>query len=217
VRTRNARRCARGLGLALVLAVLGAGSAAADSIAYFNGPGGIGFANSGGVIPALDVRSQLSIPGLVFKQKIKKVKFKDGVYTVRVKLKVKNQTGSTLDDLVLLITALAQPTFVAPDTPILLDLGGKKITDLTIAQLQGSPERFFAAFDVGRLRNKKKFKAQIEYQVIGDLQTGRASTLQYTIGTAPVPVPEPGTALLLGGGLVLLAAGRRSLLETAHR
>jgi len=218
VRTRNGRRCARTLGLALALGVLGAGGAAADSIPYFDGPGGVGFANGAGLLPGLDVGTQVTIPGLAIKQKIKKVKFKDGVYTVRVKLQVRNRTGSTLEDLVLLITALAQPGFVAPDTPILLDLGGRKITDLTIAEMQalpgGTPDRFFAALDVGTLRNKKKFKAQIEYQVLGDLSTGRASTLQYTVGTAPSIVPEPGTALLLGGGLLILAARRRALLET---
>ena len=216
MRARNRQRCVRALGPALVLALL-AGGAGADSLLYFNGPGRNGFDNRIGVAPQLDVRSQLTLPGLEFKQKIKKVKFKDGVYTVRVKLKVKNRTGSSLEDLVLLITALAQPAFVAPDTPILLDLGGGKITDLDIAQLRGSPERFFAALDVGRLRNKKKFKAQIEYQVLGDLETGRAPTLQYTIGTAPTVIPEPGSALLLGAGLLLLGAGRRRPREAARR
>lgn len=218
MRMQSWQRCARGVGLGLALAVLTAAGAAADAIPYFDGPGRIGFANALGIPPDFDIGGQLNLPGLTIRQKVKKVKFQGGAYNVQIKLKIKNRTGAAIDDLLLLITALAQPASVAPTTPIELELGGA-FSGLAIAQLQGTPERFFAGLEIGTLPNKGRFKTKLQYRVLGDLATGRASPLVFTIGTqpTPLPVPEPGTALLLavGGGVL----GGRCLLQaqTARR
>ncbi len=214
MRTRTWERCARGVTLAIALCALTAGSAAADSIPYFNGPGRIGFDNDDLGIPLeFDVAGQQSLAGLSFRQGISSVRFRNGAFTIRLAVTVDNRTGRQLEDLLLLVAALAQPLFVAPSTPIALDLGGGSLTPLSIAHLDasgGAPERFFAGFEVGTLANNRTFRAQLEYTVLGNLVGGRPPTLSFTIGAQPTIIPEPASALLVGLGLGALGARRRA-------
>ncbi len=211
---RTWERCARGVALALALCTLTAGSAAAVTISYFNGPGRIGFDNSDLEPPLplqFDVSGQRSVPGLSFQQNVSSVRFTGGGFSIRLAVSVQNRSGASLQNLLLLVQALGQPLAVDPSTPITLDLGGGSLTPLSIVHLaagSGAPERFFAGFEIASLGNNQSYTAHLEYTVLGNLLAA-PPTLGFTIGTQPTIIPEPASALLVGLGLVLLGARRR--------
>jgi len=198
------------LALAAWIAAGAAGTASGDAIPYFNGPGQIGFDNSSlGLPPGLLIQAQEGLVGLDVKQKVKKVKKTGGAFEVSLKLKIKNQSGEAREDLLLLLSALARPSAVAPGSEVELELAGGKIPFDIVILDDGSFERFFAGLAVGDLGSGKKVKTTLLYRVLGDLDARNPSTLTLTAGGASTVIPEPDTALLVGLGLLSLGVRSR--------
>lgn len=208
----------------LVLALVGFlvfGVDNALAIPYFNGPGGFGFDNSeldlspkyliespdefhaagsielntGDFEIVLDVEQEITV--------------RNDSFVVDVTWRVRNKLDETIDNVLVLFTALDGP----PDFP---DYSGAAPFELT--KRNGNPfpiavyesagtDYYFAGFSIKDLEHGKQNARErhFRYVVDGSILDGRTPALGVAAVFDPKVVPEPGTLPLMGAGVLAVA------------
>jgi hypothetical protein len=214
--------------LAACVALLWGGQA--HALAYFTGPDGFGFANdsSDPLEPSFVIAADDEFSGagsrqlndgtfdLAFNSKQKVKKKGKGHFRIKVQWTIKNKTGDDLDEALLLITALGQPSDF-PDyngVPIEVKEGSAKPNPFTVARFDrtSGDDMFFLGFLLEDMAPGKdgKVKVKFKYDVFreGGLVKVDGEKLPPALGVAavldPTAVPEPSSTMLLGAGAVTL-------------
>ncbi|MDJ0869639.1 MAG: PEP-CTERM sorting domain-containing protein [Myxococcota bacterium] len=127
----------------------------------------------------------------------------DSIWTVR------NDSGAPLLDAWLVYT-VADPSGLLPGVPLGLDGDLMEIVEYS-SDGSGVPDYFFGAVALADLGAGQSTSFLVRYVVAGNLllDSGSGALTLPTLGVSTLLVPEPGTALALGVGLLCLGGARR--------